>query len=580
MSSPYFGNVQFISPLPPGGMEAMASIGQNFGREIGAGLASAGQSLGEGIKQYYKNKEETAAARAGFEKAIALASQNQQAFNNVNPEQLKTFNKLIAGKGSKADFELATGQIVGQLTGYENKLGQERAAMSNELLKSQIQNYRREMGQSEAVSSGLLASNIGPQQEATTVKTQVPNSEAMNPANILRYANQSQLEQAQMTNPDVVNRYYDVSGGAKAGTSPARFSPESYSAGVATENKNATINAAKQNIDYLKNQVSGIENTLSNPVDTSTSYYGEGDVPRFPATAMSQFSQMQLAKKREDILSQIDAQNKIIQTQSEQAAPLTPEEKTQLKFEAKKTLFPDTMTVEEQKMTEVAPTPKMKYNSGFNAMVDYAKNNNVPITAEMITKLGDATGYNGDTNIEVVNKAGISAVLVNGDVKHVFQDKVPDGAKPLSESEGKALVYGKAMIDANRDLNDAMKSIDPTSITVQGWTPERLRSDARKNYESAKTSFLNAVLRDESGGAITQEEYDLNEPIYFPKAGDGPDTIAEKSRRRQERMQAVLAKVGPSGPLYLQQLGGQSFSTGQSNVKKTESGRSYVVERQ
>lgn len=125
MSSPYFGNVQFISPLPAGGMEAMASIGQNAGREIGGALASVGQSLGEGLKQYYKNKAETDTARAGFEKAIAIASQTPNAFNGVNPEQLKTFNKLIAGKGSKADFDLATGQIVGQLTGFQQKQEQE-----------------------------------------------------------------------------------------------------------------------------------------------------------------------------------------------------------------------------------------------------------------------------------------------------------------------------------------------------------------------------------------------------------------------------------------------------------------------
>jgi hypothetical protein len=121
MSSPYFGNVQFISPLPSGYLET-AQAGSNA---IAQGIASAGQSLGEGLKQYYKNKEETATARAGFEKAIAMASQTPNAFNGVNPEQLKTFNKLIAGNGNKADFELATGQIVGQLTGFQQKQEQQ-----------------------------------------------------------------------------------------------------------------------------------------------------------------------------------------------------------------------------------------------------------------------------------------------------------------------------------------------------------------------------------------------------------------------------------------------------------------------
>jgi len=103
----------------------MASIGQNAGNQIGGALASVGQSLGEGLKQYYKNKAETDTSRAGFEKAIAMASQTPNAFNGVNPEQLKTFNKLIAGKGSKADFDLATGQIIGQLTGFQQKQEQE-----------------------------------------------------------------------------------------------------------------------------------------------------------------------------------------------------------------------------------------------------------------------------------------------------------------------------------------------------------------------------------------------------------------------------------------------------------------------
>lgn len=60
-----------------------------------------------------------------------------------------------------------------------------------------------------------------------------------------------------------------------------------------------------------------------------------------------------------------------------------------------------------------------------------------------------------------------------------------------------------------------------------------LKSSDRQQYEQAQRDFVNAVLRRESGAAISASEFDSYGKQYFPQLGDSAATIAQKAANRQ-----------------------------------------------
>jgi len=67
-----------------------------------------------------------------------------------------------------------------------------------------------------------------------------------------------------------------------------------------------------------------------------------------------------------------------------------------------------------------------------------------------------------------------------------------------------------------------------------------------QKFDQAKRDFVNAVLRRESGAAISQSEFDNANKQYFPAPGDTPERIAEKRRNRQDAIAGVAGGGGQS----------------------------------
>jgi hypothetical protein len=133
------------------------------------------------------------------------------------------------------------------------------------------------------------------------------------------------------------------------------------------------------------------------------------------------------------------------------------------------------------------------------------------------------------------------------------------GAKPLTESQGKAAGFGVRANDADSIIRDIGGSgdVQPGLIkrtaeavpfvgdalgTLTNWT----QSEPQQKVEQAQRNFINAVLRRESGAAIGSEEFDNARTQYFPQPGDEPGTIAQKQANRQATI-AALKTEGAHG---------------------------------
>jgi hypothetical protein len=77
-------------------------------------------------------------------------------------------------------------------------------------------------------------------------------------------------------------------------------------------------------------------------------------------------------------------------------------------------------------------------------------------------------------------------------------------------------------------------------------------SDQQQSYEQAQRNFVSAVLRKESGAAISNEEYANEAQKYFPQPGDTASTIEQKARARDLAIEGLKAQAGPGAAMIPQ----------------------------
>lgn len=140
------------------------------------------------------------------------------------------------------------------------------------------------------------------------------------------------------------------------------------------------------------------------------------------------------------------------------------------------------------------------------------------------------------------------------------------GAKPLTEFQGKAAGYG-ARAGAASDIIDMIGQggqVQPGMIkrmaesipmigeslgTALNWT----QSPKEQQIEQAQRDFVNAVLRQESGAAISPGEFENAKRQYFPQPGDSPDVIQQKQRNRELAVSGFATSSGKGGQPLINQ---------------------------
>ena len=67
-----------------------------------------------------------------------------------------------------------------------------------------------------------------------------------------------------------------------------------------------------------------------------------------------------------------------------------------------------------------------------------------------------------------------------------------------------------------------------------------------QKFDQASRDFVNAVLRKESGAAISESEFQNARIQYFPQPGDTPEKIAQKAKNREIVINAMHRTAGPA----------------------------------
>ena len=127
----------------------------------------------------------------------------------------------------------------------------------------------------------------------------------------------------------------------------------------------------------------------------------------------------------------------------------------------------------------------------------------------------------------------------------------------LTESQNNATAFGMRMKESDAILEDLAKKGTLRGANIQA-TPlvgEALgkvlpsflggTNEAQQMVNQAKTNFITAVLRKESGAAIGQNEFDTEDKKYFPQLGDSAGVLKQKADARKLAIRTMEIQAGP-----------------------------------
>lgn len=173
-------------------------------------------------------------------------------------------------------------------------------------------------------------------------------------------------------------------------------------------------------------------------------------------------------------------------------------------------------------------------------------------TAATMSKPFEVTGPDGLPMLVQQDKKG-NIVPVQG-----FGPK-SGSAKPLNDTQAKALLFGTRMQESDKVLTAlSAGGTELPSLTKRtaeavpliggalGMAANMVATPGQQQVEQAQRDFINAVLRRESGAVIADSEFANARKQYFVEPGDSPAVKKQKARNRQLAIDGLLAEV-PEG---------------------------------
>lgn len=210
-----------------------------------------------------------------------------------------------------------------------------------------------------------------------------------------------------------------------------------------------------------------------------------------------------------------------------------------------------TQTTEMVKTRQEIPYSDLRQN-----LVNFATQSGMGTEAfGAIDKILEAAGRQKPMRVESQQLPG-GAMVIRADNKiEILPPAKPVEGKDLTESQALSAGFAARMAYNNKVIDDTIKSgYTPKELTEFGWMPDRFKTQSRKSYESAKSNWIAAQLRKESGAAIGPMEYEQADIQYFPQPGDSKDVIQQKAELRKVAERTMKAAVGRNSDFYIQQI--------------------------
>jgi hypothetical protein len=228
-------------------------------------------------------------------------------------------------------------------------------------------------------------------------------------------------------------------------------------------------------------------------------------------------------------------------------------------FIAKALDVKESMTLQAQDLQAQAAVIKARKEGRSTDVDNQLRAMGVPPGQETPAQMKEALQAVQEGKIAVSSSHGSGQIVqtpqgfmrINPRTNQPEQIQAPGGGplypKPTAE-EQRAASYGDraALANANAGALEE-KGLQPSLWAKVGnvlpfGMGNYLQSADRQKYEQAVRQFGSALLRKESGAAISQSEYEMTDKTYFPQPGDAQAVIAQKRAAREGIITSLKAE--------------------------------------
>lgn len=132
------------------------------------------------------------------------------------------------------------------------------------------------------------------------------------------------------------------------------------------------------------------------------------------------------------------------------------------------------------------------------------------------------------------------------------------GMPKLTEGQSKDVVYltkGAGALPTIDAMGDALTSLPETVAGAVPVLGEYAKSPEYQQAEQAGLEFLAAVLRKDTGAAVTKSEEDMYGRMYLPRPGNSPELLEQKKAARRRALKAIELGIPPKAILEMEQQG-------------------------
>lgn len=172
-----------------------------------------------------------------------------------------------------------------------------------------------------------------------------------------------------------------------------------------------------------------------------------------------------------------------------------------------------------------------------------------PATQEEAARYGSVGGQINDRTGQFtpINPPSGMNLTTNPDGSVSLQQGpgVTGGRKPLTEAQSKSVTYATRAEGALKVLEPVADALTDRTAQIAQSAPYGLgspvQSDDFQVARNAGDEFLQAILRKDTGAAITEQEQELYGKTYLPQPGDRPAVLQAKKEARARAIEALKA---------------------------------------
>lgn len=155
--------------------------------------------------------------------------------------------------------------------------------------------------------------------------------------------------------------------------------------------------------------------------------------------------------------------------------------------------------------------------------------------------------------MDAERKKRAAQAIVLGDAKQA--GKILNKEEDPKEYQTKDALFGERMIRSEialRGIIGTPKSpkYDPGNTRNAFWPDDGMlglfNGQKWREYQAASREWIAGMLRKDTGAAVTDSEWRLYFPTFFPQPGDGPEVQQQKLARRMAAARGLRGSAGPA----------------------------------